>query len=146
MPAVDVRAHMAGSAGKVPGDLTNQAHHVSQRPASNHGAALRGPGPTSGIEHISNLHTRSKGEQWRTTELVEERLLVLTRRAHHSPALPPRLLRAARAVRARNFGNPRIRVRESFGARGDFAAEEQCGQAQVNRRGVVGPPAGAGCG
>ena len=75
------------------------------------------PGPTAGIEHIFSWFKRFKGEQWHATELVEERLLVLTQRAHHSPELPPRLLRAARAVWARNFGNPRNRLRESFSSR-----------------------------
>ena len=75
------------------------------------------PGPTAGVERIFSWFKRFAGEQWHATELVEERLLVLTQRAHHSPELPPRLLRAARAVWARNFGGPRNRVRESFGIR-----------------------------
>ena len=50
------------------------------------------PGSTAGIEQTFSWFKRCKGEQWHASELVEERLLVLTLRAHRSKDLPPKLL------------------------------------------------------
>lgn len=75
------------------------------------------PGSTAGIEQTFSWFKRCKGEQWHASESAEERLLVLTMRAHRSKDLPPRLLRGAQAVWAANFGVPRVRARNCLGVR-----------------------------